>query len=435
MRVKLLAPIVMLLIFISLLPAWSQNNLALNVVSEAAYFKPGDPIFVTMDVSDLLQPINCCQALIGYNSKYLTSPHQIVPGGGPWQEMIYDAFNDSAGELDTAIGIKLDSPVMATTADGTVAVLTFTAGDEGTTHLVFREDGDLGYATLFSSVDAQPVYPTKMDSTLIYIDETAPTAAITSVSQHGTEYINGIRNVVQGDVDITVTASDEISGLSGAPIVTVTHNGAQPEEAAFVNESPSGVFHYQYRVTSKTPNWIATVNAIAEDNCGNTFTAVTQQFKINKNQGAIQVELEALNPASDLERDVTFTFTSLSNNVLETRVVPVIFAPHSAVSTVVLKDISGAVAHISAKTNWNLRRRMNVVMDADGQFSINFTGNDKLRGGDINQDNMVQTSDYSLLKYNWLSKDSLADINGDGQVQTQDYAILKYNWLGKGDLP
>lgn len=91
-------------------------------------------------------------------------------------------------------------------------------------------------------------------------------------------------------------------------------------------------------------------------------------------------------------------------------------------------------AYVSAKTAWNLRRRQAVVFNG-WVATNNFTGSGgQLLGGDISQNNnLVNTADYTGLKGNWLKSTESADVTGDGLVNTADYTILKGNWLKTGE--
>jgi hypothetical protein len=153
-----------------------DNVLSLNM-STPLYRRPGQSVVVKMDVSNLLQMVNGCQALIGYSSTFFPVAGTVVPGGGGvWEEMIYQVWDSLAGELDTAIGVELGtSPGGGTDANGTVAIITLTAGTtEGLTKLDFRPDGLGGYATMLSDLNAQPVWPYKRGSQTVCIDGTLP---------------------------------------------------------------------------------------------------------------------------------------------------------------------------------------------------------------------------------------------------------------------
>lgn len=55
-----------------------------------------------------------------------------------------------------------------------------------------------------------------------------------------------------------------------------------------------------------------------------------------------------------------------------------------------------------------------------------------LKGGDLNNDNIVNSLDFSLLTSHWGQSDPAADINADGIVNTIDFAILNTNWFVTG---
>ena len=62
-------------------------------------------------------------------------------------------------------------------------------------------------------------------------------------------------------------------------------------------------------------------------------------------------------------------------------------------------------------------------------LSLNFV---TLKGGDLNDDNIVNSLDFSILTGKWGLSDAVADINQDGIVNTVDFAILNSNWFVSG---
>jgi len=53
-------------------------------------------------------------------------------------------------------------------------------------------------------------------------------------------------------------------------------------------------------------------------------------------------------------------------------------------------------------------------------------------GGDVDDNNQVDGTDYAWLRYYWDTAAPQADLNGDGMVNAADYAILKDGWYQKG---
>ncbi len=261
-------------------------------------------------------------------------------------------------------------------------------------------------------------------------DAEAPVIAITSATQGALELLGGgAPNAVVGVVAITVTASDQCA-LVGNPAVTVTPFGGAAEAATFVNQSPTGTFHYTWAVTASTPNGLATIDAGVADAAPNAAAAMAT-FNINKHEIAGTVELEWLAPpAGGLVRTVTFVATGGASS--KTWNIPVSFAHGSTTGTFSLVDVPAGTANLSAKTAWNLRRRL-AVSYTDDRAVVSFTGTARVLAGDINASNSVNVLDYSVMKAQWLSANPISDINGDGQVNIGDYSPMKLNWFVVGD--
>ncbi len=275
----------------------------------------------------------------------------------------------------------------------------------------------------------------------IFVDKTAPLLSIDEASQDGEALLGTTRDAVQGTVNISVAASDATSGLRVQPAVTVTPNGGSAEAATYVNESPVGTFNYTWAVTTTTPNGAATITATVSDKAGNTATD-TDTFVVDKNQAAVTVEFATLragataDPPSPADytftRVVTFVATDTTGAPLNTWTPTLSFTNNpgtqKASASCTLTNVPDGMAHLSAKTAWHLRTRLDVVLDPDGQATAAFT----LLGGDLNESNSVNVLDYSLMKTSW-GGGAAGDINGDGKSWTEDYSLMKSNWFQIGD--
>lgn len=271
------------------------NQLVLDVEDTSLYVQPGENVITDMDVKNLLQKVCGCQAMLGYSSFYLqASAGCIVPGDEPWHELIYNSWDIPGagvpGEIDTAIGIDVNSPI-GTDKDLTVAIITLKALDEeGTTQIVFRDDVDDIESTYLADMNAQAVWPTKYDSQTVVIDGTDPAVVDIKATQFGGPDLtpSGSGNAVPGIVNIAVVTSDNLSGVAGAPTVTVTPNGGSTESATFVNELPAGTFNYTWEVSSTPLNGPATITVSAlEDKSGNVAADVIDTFDIYYVTGTI----------------------------------------------------------------------------------------------------------------------------------------------------
>jgi len=233
----------------------SQDNvLYLEPTEVSIYIKPTEICVVDMKVANLLQQVVGLQALLNFNSTYFKSdasgpgaPNIVPAGDGVWDEMIYTSWKVD-GDLDVAVGVKIDA-VGGTQADGKTAIITLTpTGTEGMTRMVFRPDPEsdpnLIASTFFSDTAYQPVWPTKVNSTNIYIDGTPP--VITGCPANIT-VSNDASNCSAAVSWTAPTAADALSGL--ADFVS-THNPG----ATFAVGTPT------------------TVTYTATDNAGNVST-------------------------------------------------------------------------------------------------------------------------------------------------------------------
>lgn len=108
-------------------------------------------------------------------------------------------------------------------------------------------------------------------------------------------------------------------------------------------------------------------------------------------------------------------------------------------------DLAAGTYDIAFKGRPFLRRRVNgMVLGASGATGVNAT----MIGGDINDDNRINLSDFSKLSTyygltnasaNWTTADAAgvrpkdADITGDGRVNLSDFSLLSTNYGGVGN--
>lgn len=132
----------------------------------------------------------------------------------------------------------------------------------------------------------------------------------------------------------------------------------------------------------------------------------------------------------------TVTFVATGGSSTKTWALPLSNAS-GAVFNYTLTQVPAGTTGVSAKTDWNLRRKLTVAL-VNGQATATFTGNSKLLGGDIapgTRDNTVNSLDRNVLLGQWgnSTPGNVADINGDGSVNSLDRNILLGNWGSSGD--
>ncbi|GMU20278.1 MAG: hypothetical protein AMXMBFR13_03750 [Phycisphaerae bacterium] len=192
----------------------------------------------------------------------------------------------------------------------------------------------------------------------VVLDTQAPVISIDSAMQ-SVELLTSkgsTASAIQGAVTIEVSASDTgLSGLVTPPEVKV--KDANNVETT-LTASGTGPWTYVYTVTASTANGLATITASVGDGSGNV-TVDTDTFLVNKNQITGLVELESLNPpVGGITRNVTF----VANGGAKTWTIPVSFAQGSPIGTYTLADVPDGTTSLSAKTGWNLRRKLDVTI-------------------------------------------------------------------------
>jgi len=194
----------------------------------------------------------------------------------------------------------------------------------------------------------------------------------------GNTLASGTRELVLIDFQIAPETSGVVPlTLNDAPVVReVSDTAANTLSSAYENGAVdvvglpvSGMIYGQVQLQGFTGTGPRTVQFVASDSAG--------------------VGLQT--------NDVSLTFAGSPNLVDYTLTVPT------------------NTAYVSAKTVWSLRRRQagDVV---GGVATNNFSGTTgQLLGGDISQNNnLVNTADYTVLKGNWLKGTAGADITGMG---------------------
>jgi hypothetical protein len=357
---------------------------------------------VVLTVTDSAGQVASCNATVTVTD---TTPPQLVAGS-------ISPCHATALAAETAA-------ISATVVSDNCAVTNVSASTVGTCSAIVTVT-----AADSSGNTASVIYNTR-------IDAIAPVISSLTATQGVQNVINCATNVLQGSVQITVTAADACGLAGGSPSVTLT-NGVNSATLVCIGTN-GATYTYQWTVTATTTNgtWAAIVTA--SDNCNSTTS--TFSLCVNKFQITGNVALQSFVGTGTVplhSRVVTFFasggFTTKSWSLLVTNVSGSNF-------NYTLTDVPSGTTLLSAKTAWNLRKRLPAVFDLNGQSVVNFDGVNFLRGGDMNGDNLVQFVDYSVLSANWFTANPVADLNGDGFVQLLDYSLLGINWFTSGDPP
>jgi hypothetical protein len=414
-----------------------------------------------MDVAALASNITTAEALLGYNSAMLAvaGPSTSVTPLGDW-EVIEEAASvpGDYGYVDSALGMKIRG---GDDTSGTIAQVNFTAGNPGLTVGFFRvqtnrefyPDGTLVQDTRLTGAAPTFDFVTAFTANTgeLVIDNQVPTLAADSANATQVQ-VNSISAVDVLDaaptvspnyvfrngnpVILTFTATD--AGLAGLDAADATHdvvltagNGTTSLDYDVVAQDAGGTVTYTVTLTIPVTatNGTYAVSATVRDRSGNVSVAANLgSFQI-ANEVLATVQLEGFEGTS---RVVTFAATGGTLKTW-TKTVTLTASQLGAVGSVPLENVPAGTTAISAKTAWNLRSKLDVSFSGVGVGAAALTGDDRLPGGDLNSDNVVNTRDYAVLRYYWGLADPTADITGDGEVDGGDYNLLRYNFYTIGD--
>jgi hypothetical protein len=136
------------------------------------------------------------------------------------------------------------------------------------------------------------------------------------------------------------------------------------------------------------------------------------------------ITLTSLEGLSAIPNNQSITVTILSGStVLETQNL----TPNASKQyTVTFLSSDPQLVDIRVKVNNYLSAKLSAIdttINSPSSLTVN-----PLLAGDINNDNTINSLDYSSLNSNWLKTTSTGDLNNDGIVNSFDFAILKNNW-------
>ncbi|MBI2450946.1 MAG: fibronectin type III domain-containing protein [Parcubacteria group bacterium] len=89
---------------------------------------------------------------------------------------------------------------------------------------------------------------------------------------------------------------------------------------------------------------------------------------------------------------------------------------------------SGVYDILTYSPTYLKKKKNNTVLSSNSITSL-----PTLPAGDLNNDNTINSLDWSLMSPKWFSQDAIADINGDNIINAIDYSFLNKNWWLAGD--
>jgi hypothetical protein len=90
-------------------------------------------------------------------------------------------------------------------------------------------------------------------------------------------------------------------------------------------------------------------------------------------------------------------------------------------------------AILCLKPRFFLRGSIPVPAAVRSANEVPLTITNMFKGGDADNNNQVDGTDYAWLRYYWFQDAPQYDLNGDGIINADDYALLKGGWYQKGE--
>ena len=280
--------------------------------------------------------------------------------------------------------------------NGTSAVtFDFTAGNTSDTNVAYQGVDRLSSVTNASFTITTP-------------DTTAPTVSLTAPT--GGSTVSGTT------VTVSANASDNV-GVSGVQFLLDGANlGAEDTTSPY-----SIVWN-----TTTTTNASHSLIARARDAAGNLTTSTAVSVTVN-NVITYQRTINIAALESRSSRVATGTLDVLSSPS-KTAITSYPFTTNSAGNATITFNNNPTTVFLKIIVSPFLTRLLN--LDLNNNVTYNFP---QLLVGDINQDNFINSVDYSVVNTNWFTSNTSGDLNQDGFVNSIDFSFMNIHWLMGGE--
>ena len=238
---------------------------------------------------------------------------------------------------------------------------------------------------------------------------------------------------------IVVEPSDQWVGYTNTAVFCVTAAGAGPLTYQWSLEGVTILYatNASLILSNITTATAGAYTVLVSNNYGATLSrSAALMVQLSRVRGYLALG-DYVGPARNYRgtRTVTFTATDDAGTVLRTWNQSLVFSPDyygPSAALFSLMDVPLDATHISAKTAWTLRKRLNLTFD-NGLAEAMFTDDSLLRGGDFDDSNKVDEGDYNILANAWYTTNPAADLDGSGLVDIEDYFLMADHWYQQGD--
>jgi len=234
----------------------------------------------------------------------------------------------------------------------------------------------------------------------------------------------GNKSVTQGSSVTQSVSSTLVSGSASS--VTFSASGLPSGASASFSPatcSPTCTTTMTITTTGSTP--VGTSNIVVTGTSGATVrnsAAFTLTVNLLNYSRTIQVDLQG---RTDKIISGTLTVLNPSKGLIKTYP----FSTNSSGQDTITFDIAPQVVYLKLNPIPFLSRLISLDLNSNTTYVF-----PRLLTGDLNQDNIINSVDYSALNSNWFTSNATSDLNKDGLVNSIDFSFMNQNWLTNGEV-
>lgn len=426
---------------------------ALFLFADDPYVKLAEPIGYRLGMANLNAPVYGFQGFIQSNNGnqvFGSGSYTVMPFSLPLTAIT------GAGNLSSGVDFGF-SPVHE---GADLANLDFSTNSmENATGLSFRPDsGSPAFVPNQFVGDSGAVLASVLNSNLVVVDSTAPALSGLSALQGATNVLNGANPTIQGGLTVSVNALDVApgSGLAGNPTISIDFPAGADVVNAPMYAGPGNTFRFDYSVTPANTAGVATITINAVDDAGNSAVPATGTLNLNTAQLSLTIVLDSSdnNLAGSITRGMVIKIGSdpaAGSNAAFYANKNVVFSdsdgagPQFLSGTATITALDGLPwgKHPNAASvkdpKHTLRKLASLTEGANSQFS----GIAVLKGGDANNDNLIDILDFGVYASQYGSTPGAntllgfvgnhAEFSGNGSITTADFTFIAAGFLSIGD--
>ncbi len=233
----------------------------------------------------------------------------------------------------------------------------------------------------------------------------------------------GPKSVTQGSSVTQAVSSTLISGTAAS--VTFSASGLPTGATASFSPAlctPTCTTTMTITTTGSTP--VGTSNVVVTGTSGATVrnaTAFVLTVNLANYNRTIQIDPEGIS-----NKILSGTLDVLNPSKVSIKTYP--FTTNSSGQATISFDISPQVVYLKLNPTPFLARLISLDLNTNTTYVF-----PKLLTGDLNNDNLINSVDYSVLNGNWFTSNATSDLNKDGLVNSIDFSFMNQHWLVNGD--